>query len=286
MQEMRKNVGRFFRQSIIAVAVAILLWTILAMVFEKHFIFFPDKYPSGRYDESTRIPNLVDCWMVTEDRNKLHGWFAPSDNAIATLVIAHGNAGNISHRIEIMYTLQKNGFNVLMFDYRGYGRSEGSPSEEGIYADGRAAFEYAKNLPHVDPQKIVLWGTSLGGAVAVDVAMHKPVAGLILESTFTSAKDFAAIHYPFLPVRFLLRTELNSIGKIAKIHVPLLVIHGAMDRIVPIQLGRELFAAANEPKEFYEITNANHNDTFFIGGSAYVHQVREFVQNKISQKQF
>ncbi len=167
---------------------------------------------------------------MTEDKIKLHGWYAPCDSASATLVIAHGNAGNISHRFEIIQALQQTGFNVLMFDYRGYGRSEGSPDEEGIYKDGRAVFDYARSLPHVDSQRIVLWGTSLGGAVAVDVATQRPAAGLILESTFTSAKDMAAIHYPFLPMRYLLRTKMNSIDKISKLHIPLLFIHGARDR--------------------------------------------------------
>jgi fermentation-respiration switch protein FrsA (DUF1100 family) len=168
-----------------------------------------------------------------------------------------------------------------MFDYRGYGRSEGSPDEDGIYRDGRAAFDYVKSLSKVDSQSIILWGTSLGGAVAVDVAMYRKAAGLILESTFTSAKDFAAVHYPFFISRYLLRTKLNSIDKISAIHVPLLVMHGTQDGIVPIRLGRELFAAANEPKEFYEIAGADHNDTYFIGGPKYFQHVRRFVLDNI-----
>jgi fermentation-respiration switch protein FrsA (DUF1100 family) len=284
MQAMSKKVGRLFRQILIAAVVALVFWSIISMIFEEQFIFFPDRYPSGRYDESSRIPHLVDCWMMAEDGVKLHGWYAPSDSAIATFVIAHGNAGNISHRIEIIHALQESGFNVLMFDYRGYGRSEGSPSEEGIYKDGRAAFDYARGLPQVDSQRIILWGTSLGGAVAVDIATHRPAAGLILESTFTSAIDFAAIHYPFLPVRYFMRTKLNSIDKISKIHIPLLIIHGSRDEIVPIKFGRELFAAANTPKELYEIANADHNDTYVVGGARYLQRIREFALNNPTAK--
>jgi fermentation-respiration switch protein FrsA (DUF1100 family) len=278
-----KKAGLFFRRLIIALIVVILFWSLITMIFEKQFIFFPDKYPAGRYYESVRIPDLADCWIQTEDGIKIHGWFAPADSAIATLIIAHGNAGNISHRIDVIYALQKNGFNVLMFDYRGYGRSEGSPDEEGIYKDGRAAFDYACNLPQVDSRRIILWGTSIGGAVAVDVAIHRKAAGLILESAFTSAKDMAATHYPFMASRFLLRTGLNSIDKMPAINVPLLIIHGTRDGIAPIRLGRELFAAANEPKEFYEIAGADHNDTYFIGGADYFQRVRKFSKDIITK---
>lgn len=281
-----KKVVRFARQILIVVVVAIILWSILSMLFEKQFIFFPDKYPSGYYNESSRISDLVDCWMTTEDSVKLHGWYASSNKAIATLVIAHGNAGNISHRLELMSALQQSGFNVLMFDYRGYGRSEGSPNEDGIYKDGRAAFDYVRLLPQVDSQRIILWGTSLGGAVAADVALHRPAAGLILESTFTSIKDMAAIHYPFLPARYLLSTKLNSIDKISQVHIPVLVIHGTQDGIVPIRLGREMFAAANEPKEFYEIPNADHNDTYFVGGAHYFQRIRTFVLKSLPNQKY
>jgi len=279
MNTLQKKAIRLFRQIIIAVVVAILLWTIVAMLFEEKFIYFPDKYPVGFYADGVIIPRLTDCWITTEDGVKIHGWFAPADSALATLVMAHGNAGNLSHRYQIIRRLQQIGFNVLMFDYRGYGRSEGSPSEEGIYLDGKAAYDYAKTLAQVDSQRIILWGTSLGGAVAVDVAKHRSAAGLILESTFTSAKDMADVHYPFMPVRYMLRTHLNSLDKISDIHIPLLMIHGTKDRIVPIQLGKNLFAAANEPKEFYEIAEADHNDTYFIGGSEYLQRILDFAHH-------
>jgi fermentation-respiration switch protein FrsA (DUF1100 family) len=284
MQLSIKKLFSIFKQIIIAVIVAVLIWSVIAMIFEERFIFFPDKYPSGRYKESPRVPNLVDCWITAEDGVKLHGWYVSNDSAIATLVIAHGNAGNISHRLDILQALQHTGFNVLMFDYRGYGRSDGSPSEDGTYKDGRAAFDYVQGLPNIDPYRIIIWGTSLGGAVAVDIATQRQAAGLILESTFTSAKDLAAIHYPFLPARYFIRTKLNSIDKIANIHIPLLVIHGTKDELVPMHLGKKLFAAANEPKEFYEIFNADHNNTFFIDKANYLNRVREFVVRCTSPK--
>jgi fermentation-respiration switch protein FrsA (DUF1100 family) len=255
----------------------------VVMLFENRFIYFPAKYPVGQYAQAASIPDMKDCWMTTEDGVKLHGWFLPADSAVATLMLLHGNAGNISSRNMLMVTLRKYGFNVFMFDYRGYGKSDGEPSENGIYIDGTTAFDYVAKLPQVDSQKIVLWGTSLGGAVAVDVATKRHAAGLILESTFTSAADIAAEHYSFI-VRYFLRTKLNSVGKIAQIHTPLFVMHGSMDRTVPFRFGKELYDAAHEPKEFYEITGAGHNNTFMTGGVAYIQHVREFVLKHVLQK--
>jgi fermentation-respiration switch protein FrsA (DUF1100 family) len=268
---------RLMRSIVIAAVSALLIWTIVLMIFEENFIYFPQKYSQGAYNQARSIPNLRDCWIRTEDSVKIHAWFAPAENAKATFVISHGNAGNISHRYILLQSLQRHGFNVLMYDYRGYGRSEGTPTEDGIYKDGIAAYDYAVTLPEVNRERLFLWGTSLGGAVAVDVATHRQVTGMILESTFTSAKDVARLVYPFLPVQFFMHTKLNSIDKIRTLTVPLLVIHGAHDSIIPIALGRKLFNAANEPKSFYEIPNADHNDTFFMGGDAYFSHIDCFV---------
>jgi fermentation-respiration switch protein FrsA (DUF1100 family) len=154
-------------------------------------------------------------------------------------------------------------------------------SEAGIYTDGRAALDYALTLPGVESSRTFLWGTSLGGAVAVEVATQQAVAGVILESTFTSAKDVAHIHYPFLPVQYFLRTKLNSIGKIKSLHVPILIVHGSHDTIIPVGFGRQLFQAANEPKELYEIPGADHNDTFFVGGEEYFNRIDQFVDSAL-----
>ena len=275
---------RLLRSLVIAGVAALLIWTVVLMMFEEKFIYFPQKYPQGLYDQARSIPGLRDCWIKTEDSVRIHGWFAPADSARATLVIALGNAGNISHRYPLLRSLQRHGFNVLMFDYRGYGRSDGSPSEDGIYKDGRAALDYALTLPEVRPDCVILWGTSLGGAVAVDVATKRRVAGLILESTFTSAKDVARLVYPFLPVQFFMRTKLNSVEKIKTITIPVLVIHGSLDTIIPVGLGRKLFNAANEPKDFYEIPAADHNDTFFVGGDEYMSRIQKFASFAINHR--
>ncbi len=272
---------RWLRAIFIAAVAATLFWTIALMIFEDQFIYFPQKYPQGPYDQASSIPNLQDCWITTPDSVKIHGWYVTAESAKATFVISHGNAGNISHRYLILRSLQKRGYNVLMYDYRGYGRSEGSPSEEGVYLDGRAALDYVLALRGVDSSRTLLWGTSLGGAVAVDVATHRPVAGMILESTFTSAKEVARVLYPFLPVHFFLRTKLNSIEKIKSLHVPILIVHGSHDTIIPAGFGRKLFEAANDPKEMYEIPGADHNDTFFVGGEAYFDRIDRFVSSAL-----
>ncbi len=273
---------RWLRMIGIAAAAALVFWTIALMLFEDKFIYFPEKYEKGAYDQASSIPNLRDCWVTSKDGVKLHGWFAPAESAKATLVISHGNGGNISHRYLLMRSLLRHKLNVLMYDYRGYGRSEGTPSEEGIYKDGRAFFDYAATLPEVNPKRIILWGTSLGGAVATEVAAQCPAAGLILESTFSSGKDVARILYPFLPVGLFMQSKFNSIDKIKTLHLPVLVMHGSHDEILPIALGRRLFAAANDPKEFYEIAGAGHNDTFFVGGEEYFDRIDRFTSRIVS----
>ncbi|MEX1275654.1 MAG: alpha/beta hydrolase [Bacteroidota bacterium] len=276
MKALLKRTFPWLRKILVAAIVAIGVWTLILMIFENQFIFFPSKYPDGIYQNSHTIPNVRDCWIKTEDGITLHGWFAPADSPVATLVMSHGNAGNLSHRLYLIRALQRRDFNVLIYDYRGYGRSEGSPDEAGIYADGRAAFDYALTQPDIDPERIILWGTSLGGAVAVDVATQRPAAGLILEATFSSARDVARVAYPFLPVHFFLKTQLNSVEKIKGVRMPLLMLHGNRDSIIPLGLGRKLYDAADGPKEFYTIEGADHNDTWLVGGEAYFNAISRF----------
>lgn len=273
---------KWLRMVAIAIAATFIFWTLAIMIFEDRFIYFPEKYPKGPYEQASSIPGLRDCWTTTEDGVKLHGWFAPAESARATLVLSHGNGGNIAYRYLLMRSLLHHKFNVLMYDYRGYGRSDGTPGEDGIYKDGIAFYDYASTLPEVNPKRMFLWGTSLGGAVATEVATKRKAAGLILESTFTSARDVAHLLYPFLPIGSFVRSQFNTIEKIKSLRLPLLVMHGSLDEILPFSLGRRLFAAANEPKEFYEIPGARHNDTFFVGGDEYFNRVDRFIEKALS----
>ncbi len=176
------------------------------------------------------------------------------------MLVAHGNGGNVTHRVDLMQDLRNLGASVLVFDYRGYGRSAGSPSEAGVLADARAARRWLAQRAGIPEKQIVLCGESLGGGVAVDLAAADGARGLILLNTFDSIHGVAAFHYPWIPVKLLMRTRLDSVSKIAKYHGPLLQIHGTADAIVPFALAQRLFAAAGEPKELVVIEHGDHND--------------------------
>jgi len=231
---------------------------LLMMFMENSMIFFPSVYPDGFWDP----PGLEfeDAWFTAADGTKLHGWYVPHDNPRAVLLFAHGNAGNISHRYDLLQDLHELGVATLAFDYRGYGRSSGEPSEAGVLADARAARKWLAQKAGVGEADIVLMGESLGGGVTVDLAANDGARGLILENTFTSLPDVAAHHYPWLPVRMLMRTRLDSAAKIGQYHGPLLQLHGDADTIIPYSIGQQLFAAANQPKTFVTIPRGDHND--------------------------
>jgi fermentation-respiration switch protein FrsA (DUF1100 family) len=267
----------------------------LIIVFESRFIYFPSKYPEG--DWRVREPRAVegrvsvrveDVWLTAADGVRLHAWHAAPVvgrggalepvAADRTLLYLHGNAGNISHRHEIIERFASLPAHVLALDYRGYGRSDGSPSEEGLYADARAAFDHLTKERGVPPNRVVIYGESLGGAVAVDLASKVQPCALIIQSSFTSIADMAAEVMPFVP-RFVIRTKMDSLEKIARVRAPILVVHSPADDVVPYRLGRRLYEAAPEPKRFYEIKNAPHNLTFDIGGAAYINALREFVDS-------
>ena len=238
--------------------IAYLVIILLMMFMENSLLFFPTKYPDGDWQP----PGLQfeDAWFQAADGTKLHGWFVPHDHPRAVALFAHGNGGNLSHRADLFYELHRMGVAVLAFDYRGYGRSEGSPNEAGILADARAARTWLAKRAGIPESQIVVMGESLGGAVAVLLTGEAPARGLVVESSFSSAPDVAAYHYPWLPVRLLMRTQLNAAEAIRRHHGPVLIVHGDADTIVPIQFGRKLFEAANEPKRFVTIPGADHND--------------------------
>jgi hypothetical protein len=238
--------------------IAYLLIVLLMMLLENSLVYFPSKYPEGDW----KPPGLVfeDAWFEAADGIKLHGWFVPHDKPRAVALFTHGNAGNITHREDLLRELNRLGVAVLALDYRGYGRSEGSPSEAGVLADGRAARKWLAQRAGVAESDIVLMGESLGGAVAALLAAESPARGLVLENTFCALPDVAQYHYPWLPVKALIRTQLNAAGAIKNYHGPLLQVHGDADTIVPIQFGRKLYEAANEPKQFVVVPGADHND--------------------------
>jgi len=274
---------KFIKLMITFIAVVLIVSVILLIMIstlEKQMIYYPATYPDGFWDPERFGVTVEDVWFNAEDGVSLHGWYtkgAESDLDI-TLLWYHGNAGNITHRIENMRDLLELGVDVFIIDYRGYGRSEGAPDEAGIYKDGVAAYDYLINEKGLTKDNIVLFGRSLGTAVAVDVATKRDVRGMILESAFTDAKAMARIIMPFLPVGAVISSKFDSIRKIRNVHVPILFTHGDRDTIVPIDLGKELFNAAHEPKAFYTIQGADHNDTYIVGGADYYKQIKNFLE--------
>ncbi|HZZ29633.1 MAG TPA: alpha/beta hydrolase [Pirellulales bacterium] len=228
------------------------------MILENTLLFVASKYPDGDWNPSGL--KFEDAWFQATDGTRLHGWFVPCEHPRGVALFSHGNAGNISHRADLLRELHHMGLAVLAYDYRGYGRSSGSPNEAGILADGRAARKWLAQRELIPESEIVLMGESLGGAVSVQLAAESPARGLVIESSFNNLPAVAAVHYPYLPVKQLMRTQLDSAAAIGKYHGPLLQVHGDADTIVPIALGRKLFAAANEPKQFVVIHGGDHND--------------------------
>lgn len=201
--------------------------------------------------------------LKIDDEATVHGWYFPADPEGPTVLFCHGNAGNISHRLETARYLVSLGANILLFDYRGYGKATGSPTERGLYADGQAALEWLTREKKVANDKLVIFGRSLGGAVAVELATRNECRGLILESAFTSMPDMAQAVYPWLPVKFLVRHKLSSIDKIGDVKIPVLVMHSQTDEIIPYWMGRSLYEATTAEKKFMELEGAHNNLEYY-----------------------
>ena len=260
------------------------LFTVLLAGCENLIIYQPVKYPNGLWDTSNMPLPIKDVWFTTKDSVKLHGWYVPSEGAVATLLFFHGNAGNITHRLENIFFLHHLKMNVFIFDYRGFGRSEGDPDEDDIYLDSQAAYDTVLAQPGVSPSSLFIFGRSLGGVFASYTASKNPAAGLILESTFTNAVDIADKLIPMLPGWFV-SAELNTQGHVANLKMPKLFIHGTRDTLIPFTLGRELYKSAAEPKEFYSIVGAGHNNTFRVGGKEYFDTIQKFVLRTVAGQQ-
>ncbi|MBD3379406.1 MAG: alpha/beta fold hydrolase [Candidatus Omnitrophica bacterium] len=242
---------------------------------EKVSIYFPMK-------EIAATPEAVglsyeDIYFRASDGNLLNGWFIAGDTNKVTIILCHGNAGNISHRLEKLSMFHEMGFSVLVFDYRGYGKSEGVPSEEGLYTDAMAAYTYLRGTREVPEEEIVLYGESIGGAVVIDLAQKADVRALITEGTFTSVRDMARTAYPFIP-SFVFSDKFDSVDKISRIGCSKLMIHSANDEIVPFYMGRKLFNAAQPPKEFLEI-RGSHNTAFLDSEREFKEGIRSFVDD-------
>ncbi|MBW3598810.1 MAG: alpha/beta hydrolase [Planctomycetes bacterium] len=244
-----------------AVSAAIIYLVLLAllMLFEEALIFPAPRYPLG--DWSPAALGQEEVFFEAEDGTRLHGWYVAPPSPRAYVLFCHGNGEHVGFLGDYLaYLRDELNIAVFAFDYRGYGRSEGKPNEEGILADGRAAQAWLADRAEIAPGEVVLWGRSIGGAVAIDLAAANGARGLIVERAFTSLPDVAALHFPWAPVRWLMRNRLDSLRRIQDYRGPLLQSHGTVDSIVPFGLGRRLFEAHPGPKEFLPLQGHDHND--------------------------
>jgi fermentation-respiration switch protein FrsA (DUF1100 family) len=239
-------------------------------------IFLPDRYPNGIWNPGAYGLPAEDVWFSTEDGMRLHGWWVPHRKARGTFLYCHGNTGSIAHRIGVLSKLWSLEVNLFAFDYRGYGRSTGQPTEDGLYLDVQAAHDQLIREGGCRADEILLFGHSLGGAVAIDCALDRKVAGLIAQSTFTHIRDAARAVFPTLPIHLAARRQFRSIDKVAELEIPKLFIHGESDETVPLELGKRLYESASEPKDFYLVRRGGHNDLHLYGGRRYLRRLSRF----------
>jgi fermentation-respiration switch protein FrsA (DUF1100 family) len=262
----------------VAIGWLAVLVTLLAFVWtvQRRLIYFPsDRVPSP---SALGLMDIESVGIDTRDGLRLGGWFFPAvGRPRATVIVFNGNAGHRAHRVPLAQALRQQGVQTLLFDYRGYGGNAGSPSESGLAEDARAVRAYLAARPEVEAARLVYFGESLGTGVAVGLAMEQPPAALILRSPFTSMADVGQHHYPWLPVRLLLRDRFPVETRLRQLRVPLLVIAGDRDRVVPIEQSRQVFENAAAPKTLLVLPGIDHNDGELLAGTRMVRAIVEFL---------
>lgn len=264
---------RFLRA---ALAGYLLLVLVLALL-QNRLLYFPD--PSLAAPGSTGVPGLEEVRFGAAGGPELVSWWLPPLPSRPTVLFFQGNAGNISHRTHRLRQAARERWGMLLLGYRGYGRSDGSPDEEGLYADARAALAWLRGRPEVAADRLVYHGESLGSAVALELAASEPPAAVVLEAPFASLHAVASVHYPWLPLRWMLRSRFDNLDRAARLRSPLLVVHGDCDAIVPLRQGRAVFEAASGPKSFLEL-GCGHNDIAAGGGPELETALRSFIEER------
>lgn len=260
---------------LLLMGVAIYAMLCLAIfMFQPRLVYFPMKAMAAtpaaiglRYE---------DVILETAAGTTVHGWYLPGRENARTLLFLHGNAGNISHRLDSLHLFHQLGLNVLIIDYSGFGRSGGKPGEQQTYEDARLAWRYLTDTRGVAPARIVIFGRSLGGGVATWLASRETPGGLILESSFTSVPALARKYYPIFPMRWLARIRYDNASRLPQVRCPVLIAHSRDDEIVPIEHGRALFALARDPKRFLEM-RGGHNGGFLMSGESYRAGLARFI---------
>ncbi|PLX63463.1 alpha/beta hydrolase [Sedimenticola selenatireducens] len=264
--------------NVILIAAGIYAVLLLIVYLNQSSLLYLPGMPSRELTASPRDIGLIheDVRLLTDDGVDLHGWYIPTERARGTLLFFHGNAGIISHRLESLQIFHQLGLNVLIFDYRGYGQSQGQPGERGTQLDALAAWHHLVDIRGESPDRIVLFGRSLGGALAAWLAARVQPGALILESAFISVPELAAELYWWLPARLLSRLQYNTRNYLAEVHCPVQVIHSREDEIIPYRHGQSLYEAAHPPRTFLEL-RGDHNTGFIVSGDNYMRGLETFL---------
>lgn len=274
----RAKPPRLMLSFFLVLATGYLLLVIVVYVYQPHLLFLPD-LPGRTIEQTPKAISLAyeDVNLQTDDGITLHGWWISHPNSKGTILFFHGNAGNISHRLQTLRLFHELGYRVLIIDYRGYGQSRGTPSEKGLYADAEATWHYLAEHHGLEPGQIIIAGRSLGAAVALYLAVQHPPRALIMESSFTSVPDMAAIHYPWLPVRWLSRYQFDNRERITRLRSPLLIVHGEQDEIAPYNQGLELYELASSPKQLLSL-QGSHNTAQLYDYRTYREGLKQFLE--------
>jgi fermentation-respiration switch protein FrsA (DUF1100 family) len=269
-----------FIDIILICTVMYLIFMIIVYFFQSYLIYFPDKHISYNPKVTLNL-EYKDIYFKTSDSIVLNGWFIPAKEEQGVILFCHGNAGNISHRLESINIFNRFNLGVFIFDYRGYGKSEGKPSEKGTYLDAKAAWNYLCDMRQIKPEKIIIFGRSLGAAVAAWLAKEKLPAAVILESSFTSIPELGAKLYPFLPVRLISRFHYNTGKYVQEIYCKKLIIHSKDDEIIPCSLGEKNYLQAAQPKQFLAI-HGSHNEGFMQSIQVYQEGLKQFINEVLN----
>jgi len=269
---------------LMAAAVAYALIMLFVFLYQPRLVYFPQVERELTATPRAAGLDYEDVTLTTADNVKLHGWWVPARNARGTVLLMHGNAGNISHRLGYLTMFNRLGYSVLLFDYRGYGKSGGHPDEEGTYRDAEAAWLHLTANRNVAAREIVMVAESLGGGVATWLALKYPPRALVLASTFRSVPDLGAQIYPWLPVRLLARITYDNLARIARVDAPVLIAHSRDDDVIPFAHGEALFAAAREPKQMLVLAGG-HNDGFLFTRDAWIAAVGAFLDRAAMKMQ-
>jgi fermentation-respiration switch protein FrsA (DUF1100 family) len=266
---------------LIGISAGFILLVLLVRLLENRFIYFPPRYPRGFSEPEDFGLYVQEVWLTTQDTVRLNAFFLRNESSPKVLLWFHGNAENIGHGLGQLAAFSRLAVNVFAVDYRGYGKSGGRPDEAGVYLDADAAYDYLLEAARFRPENIIIFGHSLGGAVAIDLASRRKCGALIVESSISNAREMTRRMFRIPLFEYLPKTRFDSVRKIRSVQAPILIIHGKQDEVVPFSMGKKLFEAAPEPKSFYAIDGAGHNDVLDLAGQDYLMRLKSFIERGV-----